>query len=505
MQKSLRLAPLLALSILAGSSATAQSLSQARQSSAATTINDVALFAGGRFAGAGSSVVDAYDSATDTWSVASLTSARNELAATVIGNFAMFAGGATSPSTSSDVIDIYDASVGPPSQASAWSVWTLSEPRFGLAATTCGTMAFFAGGGLGGPASVTGVSDVVDIYDSSMGAPNDPAAWSTASLSVPRGKIAAAAAGNQAVFAGGLTATGASDTVDIYDCTTGLWTMYTLPVARLIGEQGSATVGTRVYFGGGQTGPMASNVSDRIDVYDTESGTWSMETLPVARAVLAATAVGHTVIFAGGGNASGPSSDVDQLNVITGEWDSTASLSVARFNLCATSVGNRALVAGGGIGGAVTAVVDVFEPYVGANYCGSAALNSTGVAAVLEASGSPLASANDVSLLASSMPASANGFFLASQTQGFTANPGGSVGNLCLDGAIGRYVGAGQVKNSGADGYFELTLDLNLMPTPTGLIAAQAGQTWNFQAWHRDTIGGVSVSNFTNALSLTLL
>ena len=110
-----------------------------------------------------------------------------------------------------------------------------------------------------------------------------------------------------------------------------------------------------------------------------------------------------------------------------------------------------------------------------------------------------------MTLIASSLPPSAFGFFVTSQTQGITANPGGSQGNLCLGGAIGRYVGAGQLKDSGPGGWFELTLDLGQMPTPTGLVAAQGGQTWNFQAWHRDTVGGVATSNFTDAVSLMFL
>ncbi len=32
---------------------------------------------------------------------------------------------------------------------------------------------------------------------------------------------------------------------------------------------------------------------------------------------------------------------------------------------------------------------------------------------------------------------------------GFVASPNGSQGNLCLAGSIGRYVGAGQIQNSG--------------------------------------------------------
>jgi hypothetical protein len=76
------------------------------------------------------------------------------------------------------------------------------------------------------------------------------------------------------------------------------------------------------------------------------------------------------------------------------------------------------------------------------------------------------------------------------------------MGNLCLGGAIGRYVGPGQVLNTGTTGGFSLVLNLNQTPTPTGLVAIAGGQTWNFTAWHRDAVAGSATSNFTNALSI---
>ena len=37
----------------------------------------------------------------------------------------------------------------------------------------------------------------------------------------------------------------------------------------------------------------------------------------------------------------------------------------------------------------------------------------------------------------------------------------------------------------------------------TGLVAVVPGQTWFFQAWHRDTVAGQSTSNFTDAVEMT--
>ena len=146
---------------------------------------------------------------------------------------------------------------------------------------------------------------------------------------------------------------------------------------------------------------------------------------------------------------------------------------------------------------------DAGSTTIGTIYCAPAVVNSTGVSGELVAIGSTNVANNDVTLVASSLPLSSFGFFLNSRTQGMTAQPGGSQGVLCLGASIGRYVGPGQIMNSGTTGGFALQLDLTQMPTPTGAVAAQAGETWDFQTWHRDTIGGVVTSNFTSAVSIT--
>jgi hypothetical protein len=134
---------------------------------------------------------------------------------------------------------------------------------------------------------------------------------------------------------------------------------------------------------------------------------------------------------------------------------------------------------------------------IGTNYC-TAVPNSTGSAASMSATGSASTASNNLVLAASSLPQNAFGFFLTSLTQGFVANPGGSLGNLCLGGSIGRYVGPGQIQNSGAGGAIALAVDLSQHPTPTGFVSVQAGETWNFTAWYRDSVGGAAVSNFAD-------
>ncbi|MEM9379641.1 MAG: hypothetical protein AAGB93_06780 [Planctomycetota bacterium] len=141
---------------------------------------------------------------------------------------------------------------------------------------------------------------------------------------------------------------------------------------------------------------------------------------------------------------------------------------------------------------------------IGVNYC-TAAPNSTGSAAVMSAMGSAVAATNDVTLTASGLPQNAFGYFLTSSMQGFVMMPGGSAGNLCLSGAVGRYVGPGQIQDSGAAGEISLTLDLAQTPTPTGFVSVMAGETRNYQAWFRDSVGGTATSNLSDGLQVDFL
>ena len=78
--------------VLTGNWSMAQ-LSKARMSFAATSVGNVALFAGGYDWSRGVDVVDLYNLSADTWTTAQLSVGRYLLAATSVGNVALFAGG----------------------------------------------------------------------------------------------------------------------------------------------------------------------------------------------------------------------------------------------------------------------------------------------------------------------------------------------------------------------------------------------------------------------------
>lgn len=129
--------------------------------------------------------------------------------------------------------------------------------------------------------------------------------------------------------------------------------------------------------------------------------------------------------------------------------------------------------------------------------------NSSGLPAVLFASGSPVLADNQLRLRAQGLPANASGYFLNSLMTGLVMNPAGSQGNLCLAGSIGRLNRPGEVQNGGPCGIFDLVIDLTVLPSPTGLVSAMVGDTWSFQCWYRDANPGPE-SNFSDAVSVTL-
>lgn len=147
----------------------------------------------------------------------------------------------------------------------------------------------------------------------------------------------------------------------------------------------------------------------------------------------------------------------------------------------------------------------------GTIYCTSNP-NSSGVNGSIELTGSRVAADDDCTIRAFNLPQNAFGFFIVSETQGFVMNPSGSQGNICVLGAIGRFVGPGQVMNSLTTGEISLSTtganplwSLTATPSPTGPRMSVMGTTDNFQLWHRDTVGGMATSNFSDAISHTWL
>jgi len=147
----------------------------------------------------------------------------------------------------------------------------------------------------------------------------------------------------------------------------------------------------------------------------------------------------------------------------------------------------------GPIGGAPLPIVS--------NYC-TANANSTGVTGTITAQNIDL-NARTMEVAAANLPTNVFALSLASLDQGFLTNPGGSSGNLCLSGNIGRFL-SGTIVSTGATGTILEIANLDAIPQPSSFVVVQSGETWNFQYWHRDLIVGLGIptSNYTDGVSV---
>ena len=140
---------------------------------------------------------------------------------------------------------------------------------------------------------------------------------------------------------------------------------------------------------------------------------------------------------------------------------------------------------------------------IGWSYCAPALTNSEGLSGEAHAYGSSQVVADDLTLQAHSIPVGSFGFFILSETTVPPTVSGGSSGQICLGGSIGRFIAPGQVIAAGISGVISLAVHPSALPTPSGTVAANPGETWYFQLWHRDAIGGQTTSNFTDAVAVT--
>ncbi|MEM1448061.1 MAG: VCBS repeat-containing protein [Planctomycetota bacterium] len=173
------------------------------------------------------------------------------------------------------------------------------------------------------------------------------------------------------------------------------------------------------------------------------------------------------------------------------------SFNFGHFDLDAD--GDDDVIFGEEFGGLVTVTTTTLGA-IGEPYCGPAVPNSTGASGTTAATGSIDLALGELRLIAESLPPGQVGYFLASRTQQITPVVPNSIGTLCLGGEIGRFVGPGQVGAADAFGRLRLQADPAAIPSPSlGSVAIVAGERWNFQAWHRDSLGG---SNFTEGLTV---
>ena len=129
-------------------------------------------------------------------------------------------------------------------------------------------------------------------------------------------------------------------------------------------------------------------------------------------------------------------------------------------------------------------------PPLGTNYCTTLA-NSTGAPGVMSADGSSSVAANDLVLVATSVP-NQPGLFYYGPTQ--VLQPFGN-GFRCVGGTVGRLDVHNAVANT-------ITHALDVTAPPNAATTITGGTTWNFQCWYRDPAAGGASFNLSDGLEV---
>jgi len=309
-------------------------LSMAKGQMGVASLGSKVFFAGGfSWATGALETIETFDVETGLTTTDDILSAARILPdGTTCGTRVFFAGGGIFPTTFFKQVDIFY------SLMDLWDYDNLSEKRFALSAVSHGSKVLFAGGI---NLALNQSYDIVDVYDTLTG-------WTTTNLSLPRGSMGSAVVGDLAVFAGGYDNQSVFDRVDIYNFTNGQWSTDTLSEAR--GFVSATTVGNKVLIAGGFKDGFVP--SSRVDIYDASTSTWSTAELSVPRCSgNVFVTVGRYAFFVGGGTFVVDqyidcSDVVDVYDSDSNTW-SVIHLPVPLVWHSVTTVGNRLVVAGG--------------------------------------------------------------------------------------------------------------------------------------------------------------
>lgn len=175
--------------------------------------------------------------------------------------------------------------------------------------------------------------------------------WTTINMPGAFNAARAFKVGSKLIFGGGYVSAvqlgGATITVDpyiyIYDESNGSWSTDSLSIARCF--TGAASDGQKVIFAGGLKDDYTA--TNRVDLYDVASGTWTIDSLSTSRAALAGAYADGKFYFAGGSDPVVNSSS-DLIDVYDGSSWSTMNLSTSRALPEVVMVGPEIYFIGGG-------------------------------------------------------------------------------------------------------------------------------------------------------------
>jgi hypothetical protein len=264
-----------------------------------------------------------------------------------VGDRVLIGGGWSSDPTTrrlvyDDLVHIYDGRTG------AWSEGKLSVARGQPVGVTVGDLALFVGGRTLGDADHPGEqgSDAVDIYDST----ND--SWSVAHLSFADRSPRIVRVGRQVMVA---ASPGPNEgKIDAFDVATRSFRPTTwTPIPR---EGDSITAHGIRLITKQSPGRGVWDITEPLDLHDTEHDEWSTLSLPTPRRRVGVAAAGPFVIFAGGEVDGTPLDTVEDYDTRSAGW-SSAKLSAPRISVPSLTIGQRVLFFGD--------TIDVFDGTAG--------------------------------------------------------------------------------------------------------------------------------------------
>jgi hypothetical protein len=211
----------------------------------------------------------------------------------------------------------------------ATKVASFSAARVDLASTICNNKFYYSDGW------------TMDVFD-----PVSNTIIASSSLSMHRSHVSAITAGDKVFFTGGYIyppATTSQGTyvsrIDIYNTTTGTWTTAELSTPRIL-PAGTCTLGNKVFFAGGYSGP--NSATSRIDMYDLLTNSWSQRELSQAGSYVTAIVQGKIWFITPGSN------HLDVYDAATDSWSIMnlgfpiyENLNTSTYNYNAPQIGNK--------------------------------------------------------------------------------------------------------------------------------------------------------------------
>lgn len=237
------------------------------------------------------------------------------------------------PGPATNLVEVYDPA------SNTWSVAPpLPTARMGLVAAVVNGRIYAIGGRTDGySTSAVGTVEVFDLASS---------LWTTGNpMPTPRYFAAAAVAGGEILVAGGNFETNVLRTLEAYNPLTNQWRNRTaMPTAR--GQLAMAEANGRLYAIGGHAG-LVSQWLGTVEEYNPLTDSWAVRApMPTARAHLALTQINGKLLATGGENVSRSLDLLESHDPVTNVWLTKTPSLTAFTRATAAVVNGKMLVFG---------------------------------------------------------------------------------------------------------------------------------------------------------------